>query len=59
MLNKLADCLGEVKGEISSDVTGVLKTVSENPYSASYQGIIQQFGDMFPNIEIKLIDGVR
>ncbi|WP_271729872.1 deaminase domain-containing protein [Aquimarina algiphila] len=59
MLNKLADDLGGVKGKVNSEVTGVLKIVSENPYCASCQGIIQQFSDMFPNIEIKLIDGVR
>ncbi|MEW7278177.1 deaminase domain-containing protein [Aquimarina sp. 2201CG1-2-11] len=59
MLNKLADDLGGVKGQVNDKITGTLKIVSENPYCASCQGIIQQFSDMFPNIEIKLIDGVR
>jgi hypothetical protein len=59
MLNKLADDLGGVKGKTYSDVPGTLKIVSENPYCASCQGVIQQFSEMFPNIEIKLIDGVR
>ncbi|WP_318345421.1 deaminase domain-containing protein [Flagellimonas baculiformis] len=59
MLNKLADDLGGVKGKTYSDVTGTLKIVSENPYCASCQGIIQQFSEMFPNIEIILIDGIR
>jgi hypothetical protein len=59
MLNDLADKLGGVKGQVKSDVTGTLKIVSENPYCTSCQGVIQQFSDMFPNIEIKLIDGVR
>ncbi|MEO2051682.1 MAG: deaminase domain-containing protein [Allomuricauda sp.] len=36
-----------------------VKIVSENPYCASCQGVIQQFSEMFPNIEIKLIDGIR
>ena len=48
-----------VSGEVIEDVTGSLKIVSENPYCASCQGVIQQFSDMFPNIEITLIDGVK
>ena len=48
-----------MSGEVIEDVTGSLKIVSENPYCASCQGVIQQFSDMFPNIEITLIDGVK
>jgi hypothetical protein len=60
MLNKLASDLKAVKGgKKYPDVTGTLKIVSENPYCTSCQGVIQQFSDMFPNIEIKLIDGIR
>ena len=59
MLNDLAEKLGGVKGQVKSDITGTLKIVSENPYCTSCQGVIQQFSEMFPNIEIKLIDGVR
>ncbi|MDX9855038.1 MAG: deaminase domain-containing protein [Tenuifilaceae bacterium] len=59
MLNDLAKKLGGVKGKSFPDITGTLKIVSENPYCTSCQGVIQQFSDMFPNIEIKLIDGIR
>ena len=59
MLNKLADDLGGKAGMKYPNVTGELKIVSENPYCASCQGIIQQFNDMFPNIKLILVDGVK
>ena len=59
MLNDLAKRLGGVKGQVKESITGSLKIVSENPYCASCQGVIQQFSDMFPNVEITLIDGVK
>ncbi len=59
MLNQLAFDLGGIRGGIYPDKNGVLKIVSENPYCISCQGVIQQFNKMFPNIEIKLIDGVK
>jgi hypothetical protein len=59
MLNKLADDLGGVKGKTYPDMTGTLKIVSENPYCASCQGVIQQFNEMFPNVKLILVDGVR
>lgn len=59
MLNDLAKELKGVKGESYPQIVGRLKIVSENPYCKSCQGVIQQFSDMFPNIEITLIDGVR
>ncbi|MEY8862123.1 deaminase domain-containing protein [Tenacibaculum singaporense] len=59
MLNKLASDIGGIKGQIFHDVSGNLKIISENPYCSSCQGIVQQFSNMFPNIEITLIDGVR
>ncbi|MBB6461903.1 deaminase domain-containing protein [Flammeovirga kamogawensis] len=59
MLNDLAKKLGGSKGQVKESVTGSLKIVSENPYCASCQGVIQQFSDMFPNVEITLIDGVK
>ncbi len=59
MLNDLAKRLDGVKGQVNNKITGTLKIVSENPYCTSCQGVIQQFSDMFPNIEITLIDGVR
>ena len=59
MLNDPAKKLGGVKGQINDKITGTLKIVSENPYCTSCQGVIQQFSDMFPNIEITLIDGVK
>ena len=59
MLNKLADDLGGVKGNSYPYITGEFKIVSENPYYASCQGIIQQFHDMFPNITLILVDGAK
>ncbi|MFY0600435.1 MAG: hypothetical protein JXR03_12250 [Cyclobacteriaceae bacterium] len=59
MLNKLADDLGGVKGQTYPHVNGTLKIVSERAYCASCQGVIQQFNEMFPNIELILVDGVR
>lgn len=51
--------LGATRGKKYPNVEGTLKIVSENPYCKSCQGLMQQFSEMFPNIEIKLIDGVR
>ncbi|WP_241698700.1 deaminase domain-containing protein [Capnocytophaga canis] len=59
MLNKLAKDLGAEKGKIYSHVTGELKIVSENPYCTSCQGVIQQFNEMFPNVKLILVDGVK
>jgi hypothetical protein len=59
MLNDLAKKLKGVKGQVNDKITGTLKIVSENPYCTSCQGVIQQFSNMFPNIEITLIDGVK
>lgn len=61
MLNQLATDLGAQPGVpyINSNVTGNMKIISERPYCASCQGVVQQFNEMFPNIEITLIDGVR
>ena len=59
MLNQLADDLGGVKGQTYLNVNGTLKIVSENPYCASCQGVIQQFNEMYPNINLILVDGVR
>ncbi|AWX44282.1 hypothetical protein HME9304_01282 [Flagellimonas maritima] len=59
MLNKLADDLGGVKGSSYPNVTGEIKIVSERDYCASCQGVLQQFSEMFPNLKLILIDGVR
>lgn len=59
MLNDLAEQLGGVKNQAFPITTGSVKIVSQNPYCASCQGVIQQFSDMFPNIEITLIDGIK
>jgi hypothetical protein len=61
MLNQLARDLGAHPNvpHVDQSITGSLKIVSERPYCASCQGVIQQFNDMFPGIEITLIDGVR
>jgi len=59
MLNKLASDLGGTPGVVKSSITGELKIISENPYCASCQGIIQQFNEMFPNVKLILVDGAK
>jgi hypothetical protein len=59
MLNNLASDLGGKSGNTYSAIQGELKIVSENPYCISCQGIIQQFNEMFPNVKLILIDGVK
>ena len=59
MLNQLANDLGGDKGQSYLDIKGTLKIVSENTYCPSCLGVIQQFNKMFPNVKLKLIDGVR
>ncbi|WP_232779836.1 deaminase domain-containing protein [Capnocytophaga canimorsus] len=36
-----------------------MKIVSERVYCASCQGVIQQFNEMFPNVKLILVDGVK
>jgi hypothetical protein len=59
MLNKLANDLGGVKGNVYNNVTGTLKIISENPYCKSCTGIIQEFHEMFPKLNLILIEGVK
>lgn len=59
MLNNLAKDLGAKKGKIYPHIKGEIKIISENPYCSSCTGIIQQFNEMFPNVKLILIDGVK
>ncbi|MDR1203628.1 MAG: hypothetical protein LBL58_18625, partial [Tannerellaceae bacterium] len=59
MLNDLAYKLGGKAGVRYPNVHGEIKIISELPYCNSCQGIIQQFNEMFPNIKLILIDGVK
>lgn len=59
MLNNLANDLGAERGGVYPLISGRLKIISENPYCLSCQGVIQQFNEMFPNIELILVDGVK
>jgi hypothetical protein len=59
MLNRLAADLGGVYGNSYPSISGTLKIVSENPYCISCQGVIQQFNNMFPNVDIVLVDGIK
>jgi hypothetical protein len=59
MLNKLTNDLGGKIGNKYPNISGEMKIISENPYCTSCQGIIQQFNEMFPNIKLILIDGVK
>ena len=57
MLNKLAEDLG---GKYNPNIKGEIKIISELEYCKSCTGIIiQQFNEMFPNVKIILIDGVK
>lgn len=59
MLNRLANELGAEKGRVYRKMQGELKIISELEYCKSCTGIIQQFNEMFPNIKLILVDGVK
>ena len=59
MLNRFANDFGATRGSIYPNESGVLKIVSERAYCPSCQGVIQQFNQMFPNVQLILVDGVR
>ncbi|MEB3016039.1 deaminase domain-containing protein [Capnocytophaga ochracea] len=59
MLNRLANELGAEKGRVYGKMQGELKIISELEYCKSCTGIIQQFNEMFPNIKLILVDGVK
>ena len=59
MLNDLAQDLGAKRGEVYSAIKGEIKIISELEYCKSCTGIIQQFNEMFPNIKLILVDGVK
>ena len=59
MLNNLAHELGAKPGYVYPQFRGSLTIVSEYPYCASCNNVIQQFKTMFPNIKLTLINGVK
>ena len=59
MHNRLANELGAEKGRVYGKMQGELKIISELEYCKSCTGIIQQFNEMFPNIKLILVDGVK
>lgn len=61
MLNKFANQYhsGPAGNSVYANVTGTLKIVSESTYCVSCQGVIQQFNNMFPNVDLVLIDNIR
>ena len=59
MLNRLANELGAEKGRVYGKMQGELTIISELEYCKSCTGIIQQFNEMFPNIKLILVDGVK
>jgi The BURPS668_1122 family of deaminases len=59
MLNRLANNFGATSGSVYPNATGTLRIVSERAYCPSCQGVIQQFNNMFPNVKLILVDGVR
>jgi hypothetical protein len=58
-LSEIAKMLGAKKGRIYEDVIGEITIASELPYCLSCQGVIQDFSNMFPNVKINLIDGIK
>ncbi|TPN89228.1 hypothetical protein FHK87_03100 [Aquimarina algicola] len=59
MLSEIAQSKGAVKGGVYPKVKGEIIISSELPYCVSCQGVIQDFSDMFPNLDVILIDGLR
>jgi hypothetical protein len=61
MINKLALTLkpNATLGDTYTDIVGDLKIISENIYCTSCQDVIKQFNQMFPNVDVILIDGTR
>jgi hypothetical protein len=59
MMNKLATDLGAEKGQTYCDTKGTLTIVSERKYCGSCQNVIMDFNDMYPNVKLILIDGVK
>lgn len=51
--------LGREVGKTYPNIKGEIKVISELPYCKSCVGVIEQFNDMFPNVKIILIDGVK
>ncbi|WP_318345419.1 deaminase domain-containing protein [Flagellimonas baculiformis] len=61
MLNDMARKLepNAKVGDVFSSHAGEIKIISEIPYCTSCSGIIQNFNEMFPNIKVVLIDGIK
>jgi hypothetical protein len=59
MLSEIAKSKGAVKGGVYPKVTGEIIISSEFPYCVSCQGVIQDFSNMFPNLDVILIDRLR
>jgi predicted secreted protein len=59
MLSEIAKSKGAVKGGVYPKVTGEIIISSEFPYCVSCQGVIQDFSNMFPKVNVILIDKIR
>jgi hypothetical protein len=58
-LSEIARKLGGKKGKVFPDVKGEITIASELNYCISCQGVIQDFSNMFPNVKIYLVDGLK
>lgn len=58
-LSEIAKKLGAKKGQVFPNIKGEITIASELPYCISCQGVIQDFANMFPNVKIYLVDGVK
>jgi hypothetical protein len=59
MLNQLAADLGGVSGNTYPSKTGTLYIASDLEYCISCVGVIHEFNQMFPNIDLILVDGLK
>lgn len=58
-LSEIANKLGGKKGKVFPKIKGEMTIASELPYCVYCQGVIQYFADMFPNVKIYLVDGIK
>jgi len=58
-LSQIANDFGAKQGDVFSDVYGQIFVASERPFCDSCSGVIDQFQEMFPNVEVIRVDGTH
>ena len=51
--------LEKMAKNLSSTSRGTIKIISENPFCSSCSGVIEQFQQMFPKVQLVLREGGR